>query len=685
MADYKIKLDRKVLKLLGSQLYGDTPSVIAELVANSYDADAGNVWISLDTEKNSIIVEDDGIGMTVEDINNSFLNIGYNKREGQVKTNMGRLIMGRKGIGKLAVFSLTNNIKVLSVKNNKKCGCAIDFKKITQESSKGTDTSEPTEISSNVIKFIKNRTSINGSGTRIELYNISKKIGYSYRFIVSKLIRMFDVNDNDFKIHIRKNDEIYKALTRSELDYFSIMDTIIIIGEEHKEKLEKINNNSILKKYKVLKNFNDFLMERPRSKLEPMPYNITVEDINGENITTSFTLNGWMGTVDTLPSLRKLEEKFVGVDGLDEDIITINDNRISLYSRGKLGEYDILSKIKSNSNYEAYVIGELFVDVFEDEKLKDMAISNRRGYEESDTRYTETIKIAKKLLGYIISKKAEVLKLKKQDDEQAEAKKIEEKFINETETGRILKEKLNEQDREIIQSENLQFVRATQLSRSTKKIFISHKVSHQLYGRFIISVLEDYGVNAEESVIFSSDPRFGVPQGKDIFNYLKECFRKDLMVVFIFSKSFYDSNVCLGEVGAAWATNQNCLNVIIDIDFGDVEKPSDNALSGIKFKNLQDTDQIFRLIDFFDVMISKGLGIIVDKDKLELSIKKTLTLPQYNSKAIDNPEIFYPTRKYTPQVQCNKCKNTMKLMIENEKVFYECINVGCKNKLSTLI
>lgn len=77
MDNYEIKLDRRVLKQLGSQLYGDTPSVIAELVANSYDADANNVWITIDTVNNNVIVEDDGKGMTAGDINESFLNIGY--------------------------------------------------------------------------------------------------------------------------------------------------------------------------------------------------------------------------------------------------------------------------------------------------------------------------------------------------------------------------------------------------------------------------------------------------------------------------------------------------------------------------------------------------------------------------------------------------------------------------------
>lgn len=40
MSVYKINIDKKVLRLLGAQLYGDTPSIISELVQNAYGADA---------------------------------------------------------------------------------------------------------------------------------------------------------------------------------------------------------------------------------------------------------------------------------------------------------------------------------------------------------------------------------------------------------------------------------------------------------------------------------------------------------------------------------------------------------------------------------------------------------------------------------------------------------------------
>ena len=45
MPSYRINIDKKVLRLLGAQLYGDTPSIISELVQNSYDADATAVWM----------------------------------------------------------------------------------------------------------------------------------------------------------------------------------------------------------------------------------------------------------------------------------------------------------------------------------------------------------------------------------------------------------------------------------------------------------------------------------------------------------------------------------------------------------------------------------------------------------------------------------------------------------------
>lgn len=318
MEKYRIKLDRSVLKQLGSQLYGDTPSIIAELVANSYDADALNVWISIDTEHNNIIVEDDGKGMTSDDINNSFLNIGYDKRDGKKTTDLGRKIMGRKGIGKLAAFSLTNFVVVLSSKDGKRCGCMMDFKKITA----GGD---PEAIPSKKIAF-DDKLSKSGTGTRIELINVKKRVALSYRFILNKLIRTFDVNDEKFTIHNRKNDSEFKSLHRSSLDYYSIMDTILVIGSEHNDKLKAVANNGINADYKRCLTYEDYVrMQKPRArnKLKLFPYDISVEDLNGDETTVQFVLNGWIGTVSTLPELKRVAQSIVYEDEEDQDKITM--------------------------------------------------------------------------------------------------------------------------------------------------------------------------------------------------------------------------------------------------------------------------------------------------------------------------------------------------------------------------
>lgn len=388
------------------------------------------------------------------------------------------------------------------------------------------------------------------------------------------------------------------------------------------------------------------------------------------------------GTIESLrrQTQKRVEEGFIGYDSVnaeDEDRITINDNRISLYSRGKLGEYDILSKIKNNRNSEAYVIGELYVDIFEQDGLADMAISNRRGYEENDPRYIEVIKIAKRLLGYIVGQKDIVSKRRKEDDQRIEDEKIKKKFWENPQTREILELRLNDAEKQVVQEENLQFTRAVNNGKQTKKIFISHKEEHKLYGQFIVDVLETYGVDVVSTIIFTGDRRLGVPQGKDIYDYLKDCFREDLMVIFLFSKAFYDSNICISEAGAAWATNQNCMNVVIDISFSDIEKPSNNALSSIKFQQIRTPDQTITVTEFFKTIIEEGLHFEYDESKLQKALNYVLKTDKYSDQKIDFPATFLPKRKFLPVPRCPKCHNIMLLTEENGRLKYVCSNVSC--------
>ena len=112
-----------VVRQLGEELVSDEVTAIIELVKNSYDADASYANVIVDNhnfldEKDLfygpgnnvkpgyIIIEDNGTGMTYDEIKNGWLTISYShKREmnkrGEVSPKKGRSQLGEKGLGAL--------------------------------------------------------------------------------------------------------------------------------------------------------------------------------------------------------------------------------------------------------------------------------------------------------------------------------------------------------------------------------------------------------------------------------------------------------------------------------------------------------------------------------------------------------------------------------------------------------
>lgn len=120
---YSMTVDLNVLDHLGINLYSNIAAVLTEAVANAWDADARHVRIDLDKGHGVITIEDDGHGMSIEDVNDKYLHIGYRRRTGGTDTTpKGRPVMGRKGLGKLSLFSIADIIEVRSAKGKKAHG-----------------------------------------------------------------------------------------------------------------------------------------------------------------------------------------------------------------------------------------------------------------------------------------------------------------------------------------------------------------------------------------------------------------------------------------------------------------------------------------------------------------------------------------------------------------------------------
>jgi hypothetical protein len=107
-------VDSRLLRELGERLVGRPHIALAELVKNSYDADATQVVIRFLPER--IEVADDGHGMSREDFEDKWLRIGSTHKEREAYSpRLRRPLTGSKGVGRLAVQLIANNLEIRSV------------------------------------------------------------------------------------------------------------------------------------------------------------------------------------------------------------------------------------------------------------------------------------------------------------------------------------------------------------------------------------------------------------------------------------------------------------------------------------------------------------------------------------------------------------------------------------------
>ena len=121
---FEMLFDPGTIKHLGVRMYSTLPPAIAEIIANAYDAEASQVTVKLCEEDGSpvaITVTDDGDGLTQDEINNKFLVIGRNRRdEGDEPSPIhGRKRIGKKGLGKLALFGLAKRMTITTRRGGK--------------------------------------------------------------------------------------------------------------------------------------------------------------------------------------------------------------------------------------------------------------------------------------------------------------------------------------------------------------------------------------------------------------------------------------------------------------------------------------------------------------------------------------------------------------------------------------
>ena len=214
----QLKFDPRTIEHLGIKMYSQLPYALAELVANSYDAGADNVDIRLfdaDPANKSIVVTDDGEGMSYDEVGDNFLVIGRKRRDSDEsrENSKGRRITGKKGVGKLALFGIGKTIRIETTKMGEpeKTVFTLDWDSILAESSGTYFPATETVVKEN----------IHETGTKIILSNLSRITGFDLQVTAIALSKLFNWIDNSISIKISLNDSEPIVLDR-ELKYQGI-------------------------------------------------------------------------------------------------------------------------------------------------------------------------------------------------------------------------------------------------------------------------------------------------------------------------------------------------------------------------------------------------------------------------------------------------------------------------------
>ncbi len=551
---YEIDIDPKILELLGPSLYTNIYYVLAELIANAYDADAKNVYIL--EKQDRIIVEDDGTGMSYSDGGiGKYLDVAIETRKtaADTYTASGRRKMGRKGVGKLAALSVSKDVQVMTKKNNEKSGFVL---------SREVDRSKKLKPIKEVdIKF--ERVEEESHGTSIVMLQPEYKMHTTLNAIKKNLLKIFPLVSSDFKIHLIQEGEDELVMDSFDKEMIKELGAVILLGDEYHPLQEFFDSGLDNKNQEEIK--KDLLQLEP---IKSIPLTLTKKD--GVEQNYNMEIKGWLGVYRSTRD-RKLNRT------------DFPDNFISLLSNNKLGLYNLLPDVGGNRLVEVFVVGQLHVDLFEETELPDMALSNRQGYKTGDKRYQAVAAfVGDELLPRITemrvawtkhrdAKKNKEKDEKQQSDEKELRDKVEE--FKET-TSENLAKKLEERFHTQMPDEMKEFVKkemnATidimgikqKVDSQKRKILICHTRRDKSLADVIYNMLLFNNVPPEEIIYTSCDDAVSrIPSGTEVFDYLRKFFvdsysNEKIYVLYVTSDTMAGRWGAVLEVGAGWITKK---------------------------------------------------------------------------------------------------------------------------------
>lgn len=346
----KFRIELNVLKHLGIGLYSSTPAVVTEIISNAWDADASLVTIQLDVEGDTIVVQDDGHGMTRDDVQGKFLAVGYSRRTSSTKDRSksgNRRVMGRKGIGKLAMFSLAKSITVVTRSvDSDAVAFTVDVNALLAAAEEAKDVADyPVTPAAVPADFTMPH------GTRITLTNLSNKIHKTEDYLRPRLARRFGVFSDSFRVRLGDAD-----ITRADAGYYGDLQFLWYFDDVTRAQVEPLAT--------ALASTQDSA-GGPSTKCVREVQAVLGGDVPG------LVLGGFIASVDKPAKLGRGDESL---------------NRLAVFANGRLFQEDILPELGDARYFNSYLVGEIHAD-FLDNDGQDRATASRESIRHDDERF----------------------------------------------------------------------------------------------------------------------------------------------------------------------------------------------------------------------------------------------------------------------------------------------------------
>lgn len=210
---FKIRPAGRHILTIGRDLIQDPYAAVVELVKNAYDADATKVLVSfnrnISKKQIEITVEDDGLGMTRDIVVNHWMVPSTNNKQKNKTSPSGRIVQGRKGVGRYSASILGNELllETVSKQTKEKTSVYVDWTQFENAEYLSDvdiliETGETTESSGTKI-------SITGNAEYLEEWNDAEfgKLRKELKKIISPLKSNDEIN---FHIYIKINNFQYK-------------------------------------------------------------------------------------------------------------------------------------------------------------------------------------------------------------------------------------------------------------------------------------------------------------------------------------------------------------------------------------------------------------------------------------------------------------------------------------------